>query len=340
MDETDTVGTRVLVQASSQDNNVRPVVGSHRDGAGSLHTFRKLNTDLPEEAAEFFEGLARDYDGGMIREGAIQGDSGQLTGFRAYHLWANRYAKATGMTLRDPRIDHVTYGGLPHYLFKKAAPRIEIKKGDTIDLAQAQSLIEGNHEMRVALSNGEERRLGFISSGRVCVFGRKKRRTGSELLGPVHAAESLDTWANRPGIEHADDIVSDVTQKDNHPDAVFVMGYTQDKVAFLERAYRGFLWNTSPRDYETMAGFTDKKMAARAVAVLNKVLPHANAKTITADALPPSCFPHPPVEKVALPMAALVTAPAPVVDKAAEIPRLDRMANLTAAPARQASLGL
>ncbi len=316
IDEEDSAGSQVLVQAASQDNNLRPMEGSHRDAAGKkMHTFRRLSTHNLEEAAEYFEGLARDYDGQGIREGAIEGDSGLMNGPRAYSLWANRFARATGIPLREPRLDHVFWGGLPPYLFTKPHPRMELKKGDPITLDEAKKLIDGSHTIRVLVTtsgtyaSGErELRLGFLSNGNPCVYAPGARRKGYMLTGPVKAAHTYDSWANRPGIEHAQDVISTVTQRDEDPTGFYVSGHADGKFGYLARrgGQQMYEWSASPQHYEPLAGFKSQADAQRAIDIINKVLPDAGAKMLTAAELPAGYFPEgkhpaPPLAATALP---------------------------------------
>jgi hypothetical protein len=300
IDPEDTTGSQVLVQASGQDNNLHPVEGSHRDSASrKLHTFKTLSTHDLEEAAVFFEGLAADYDGQGIREGAINGDSGVLNGVRAYNLWANRFARATGMPLREPRLDHVFWGGLPSYIFTTPRPRVELKKGDDITLAKAAELVKGGHVLRVLkpatppyTQKDEEVRLGFMSGDQVCAFGRKERRRGYPLRATVKAAHAYDSWENQPGIEHAQEVISTVTQGDPDPTGFYVSGVSDGKHCYLE--LRGgkqmFSWSKSAQTYNYLAGFKDQADAERAIEVLNKVIPDTGAKIATVADLPAGYF--------------------------------------------------
>ena len=323
IDEAVPAGNVVLVQAASQDNNLHPNSGSHRASAvqKAMYTFQTLDTHDLEGAAEYFEKLARDYDGCCIREGAIRGDSGVLGGFRAYQLWSNRFAKATGIQLREPRLDHVTWGGLPDYLFSKPKPRVELKKGDDISVDKARELVQNNHQIRVLYpqyGSGQEMelRLGFISSaGDTCVYSPKSRRRGYQVTRPLKAAHSYDSWEGKPGIQHAQEVICTVTQRDEDPTGFYVSGHTDGKFGYL--ALRGgkqnFEWSTTPRYYDSLAGFKDQADAQRALDVINKVLPDAGAKMVTSADLPLDYFPED--RRPALAAAATkVPEPAPLPD--------------------------
>jgi hypothetical protein len=279
----------IAIEAKSRANNLIPNEGKHSDGL-SWETWKIFEEGLDaEEIAAWMEGLAADYDGSCIREGSIDGERGRFTGPAAYDLWAARYRRATGCSLRAPRLDHVTWSGIPPYLVSPPKPRVRVRAGDLLSPLDAAKLIEAEVSLRVQDAANIPMRLGFIRDGRPCAYGFRQRRRGFYITGAVTALEGYDSWAHCPGIERADAILSDADQ--NTPGAWFVFGRSRDKEVVMVQDHPFFGWDFHPHGRGTkVAGFTDRAAAERAAEIIGQAMPHCKVHVADGDMIPADYF--------------------------------------------------
>ena len=188
-------GDQLRFLIAARDNNICPYSGRHSAGL-SLEVIRSLPLAEVEQIAGFCEGLARDYDGGCIKEKSCRG---HLTGWKAYRLWAFRVKQASGIALRAPLYSSIRYSTSyrPGYLPR---PRLQLTCGQVIPWETVRLICREGYKVQIKLSNGSSYRLGFLSSGDdVCVYAKGCRRRG-HLLSPqrVVAAASFDSYGDAP----------------------------------------------------------------------------------------------------------------------------------------------
>lgn len=138
-----------------KDNNVVSCDGYGRSSSRycndkrNLEVFRTLPLDDCEGIADYLEGLAFEYDGGMSKERGKK-----LDGVTAYHRWAGRIKKAGGPQLRAPRLSEIYYHGLPNGFFfgngdSGEGGAISLKIGDSLDPEIAKKILKSGVMLKV-----------------------------------------------------------------------------------------------------------------------------------------------------------------------------------------------